>query len=53
MQDAIAEILSVKIGDHKGAYIRFNIAKSSFGFMFKTTNKVGMMYFLKSLRGNA
>ena len=41
MQDAIAKVLPMKIRDHERTHICFDIAKSSFGFVFKTAEEGG------------
>src|ERR1044072_3268662 len=47
MQDAIAEILTLKIGDHKSAYIGLDIPESSIRLMFEPLKKGGDDLLLK------
>jgi hypothetical protein len=41
MKDAITKVVTVKICDHKSAYICLEIAKDSFGLMSSKPLKIG------------
>lgn len=47
MQDTVAKVFTLKIGDHEGTNISFNITKGSFGFMLKAAKKCWDNVFLE------